>query len=200
MSKKKHIYLFLISLVVVFLGREIYKFNKAYELAWQAPAFQSIRPEGSQVTIIEFIDYNCPHCRAFQPKVKEVLNLRKDIHYIMRPIGPLGEHSEKLAKLTLAAGMQGKFLELHDIFLEHRGSLSPDFVDKKAQEIGLNLEQLYQDASSEEVQRLFNENTAASGALGVRYIPAFMINKTLYIPPNDSVTTKEFLQAISDAS
>ncbi len=200
MSKKKHIFLIIFSLAAAFLGREIYKFSKMYETAWDAPAFQSMGPDDSPVTIIEFVDYNCPHCRASHPTIREALSLRPDIHFIARPIGPLSDESKDLVKLTLAAGKQGKFWELHHAFLSHRGVIGHSFLAKKAGELGIDLDRLYADAESEEVNAQFVANSNAASVLGVKYIPTFMINKTIYVPQNDDITVQDFLEVINNAS
>lgn len=200
-SKKKHIYLIIFSLVVAFLGREIYKYSKLYDMAWDVAEFQTIgSPDDSNVTIIEFVDYNCPHCRITHPVVEEVLSLRKDIYYIARPIGPLSDDSKELVKITLAAGLQGKFWDLHNDFLSHRGAIGRTYIEKKAGELGLDIDKLYADAQSEDIQKLFDENVTAASVLGVKYIPTFMINKTIFVPNNDNMTVQDFLAVINKES
>ncbi|MEM6780625.1 MAG: thioredoxin domain-containing protein [Pseudomonadota bacterium] len=200
MISKKHFFLIIFSIVVAFIGREIYKYSHMYDLAWDAPAFQTMGDENAPVTIIEFVDYNCPYCRTVHPVVQEVLNMRSDIHYIARPIGPLSDNSEKLVKLTLAAGLQGKFWEMHHAFLSYKGRINDKVADQIAEENGVDLEQLYADATGEEVNEYFRANVAASGALGIRFIPGFMINKTIFVPDSENLTAQDFLRVINDAT
>ena len=196
---RKHILLGVFSVIVAFIGVQIYKYNKLYEQAWDVPAFQTAGDENAPVTIMEFTDYSCPYCRKLHPVLQEVLEATDDIHYVARPIGPLGEKSIEHAKIVLAAGKQGKFWDMHNAFLSRKGPIHDNFIRRTAFENDLDVRQLYEDAQSEEIQALLNKNTQSASILGIQYIPALMINKDLYFPQSGETTPADLLRVIQSA-
>ena len=197
---KRQIFMAIFAVVVVLLGREIYYYQKFYDKAWDVPAFQTQGPPDAPITILEFTDYNCPYCRAMHPIVKEVLKDRDDILYISRPIGALGEESEQLVRLVLAAGLQGKFWEMHDALLSHDSKFGDIFIRTAAIRNSINPDQMYADANGEDVQNYLNSNKVSAAVLGIRYTPTLMINKTIYVPKDGKPTVSDLTRAIANAS
>src|SRR6185436_12229540 len=76
------------------------------------------------VTLEEFGDFQCPPCGAVHPILK---NLEKEfgpakLRIIFRefPLVPTHEHALAAARAAEAAGLQGKFWEMHDMIYEHQ--------------------------------------------------------------------------------
>lgn len=197
---RRHILLGVFSIIAAFIGVQIYKYNALYGQAWDVPSFQTKGDENAPVTIMEFTDYSCSYCRKIHPVIQEVLEATDDIHYIARPIGPLGEKSKIHAKLALAAGKQGKFWEMHNAFLSRKGPIHDNFIRKTAFDNGLDVKQLYKDAESTEIQTFLDKNTQSASILGIQYIPALMINKDIYFPENGETKPADLLRVINNAS
>lgn len=195
----RQIFLAIFSIVAVLIAREIYTFKKLYALAAQVPAFQEFGEEGAPITIIEFVDYNCPFCRQLHPVVQDAIKDRQDIRYIARPIGPLGAESEDLVKVTLAAGKQDAFWEMHDAFLRHDAKLGDVFIRTAAQRAGIDPDRMLEDAKSEEVAQYLKDNVVAASVLGIRFTPSLMINRTIYVP-NKGIPSVEEMGRIIDSA
>lgn len=154
----------------------------------------------SDLTLIEFINYNCGYCRQLNPVVKELLEVRKDIRYITRPVsfkifeqeGEQEENTEgeqqqpkeiedKITKMIFAAGLQGKFWELHDAILGHPDLEIPDgFIQETATLYGLDYDQMAKDAEDKKVQKIMDENLAVFDHIGLYSVPSFMMNGKIY--------------------
>lgn len=178
--------------VIVFLviaglyaGFEITRFGYMdYRLHNPKAAFQvreaSKTPE--KLIFVEFVDYACPFCHELHPNVKAFLDIRPDITYIARPIVILPKGpSDKLARLALAAGLQGKFWEFHDAFLGYPKDKTIDdaFVRETANLYDVDYDRLTQDAAGKEVDALMKENAATAAREGIYSTPTLYIGKTI---------------------
>ncbi len=174
----------------------------------------------SNLTLIEFLNYNCGYCRQLNPVIKEVLSIRKDIRYIARPISfkifvqeedqkdstdsekpEPKEIEDKITKMVFAAGLQGKFWELHDAVLEHPDTDIPeDFIQETANLYGLDYDRLVKDAESKKVQKIIEENIATFDHVGLYSVPSFMINGKIYSVTDENLPDlKKFLDLIASA-
>src|SRR2546422_10731382 len=69
------------------------------------------------VTLVEYGDFECPHCRRAYPIVKEVQRrLGPRLRFVFRhfPLKEVHVHAEHAAEVAEAAGAQGKFWGMHD--------------------------------------------------------------------------------------
>src|ERR1041385_4852832 len=99
--------------------------QKQQEAEWQATAKKVVpqtakalfnssespvagNPNGD-VTIVEFFDYECPHCKEMAPQVANMMQNDKNLKVIFKPLPIFGSMSVFAAKAGLAAAKQGKF-------------------------------------------------------------------------------------------
>lgn len=71
----------------------------------------------AKVRVIEFSDFQCPYCRAFQPAVKQMLDEYKDrIVYVYKqfPLTSIHPQAEPAALAVECANEQGKWFEYGD--------------------------------------------------------------------------------------
>lgn len=135
-------------------------------------------PEGD-VTMVEFFDYQCGYCKAVYPAVMQVAEDDEDLRIVMKEFPILGPASVYAARAALAAREQDKYAEFHNALMQLKGSLSEDAVDRTAEEVGLDLEQLKVDMAAPEVDEEITENMALARALNIGGTPAFVIGDTL---------------------
>ena len=72
----------------------------------------------AKVTLVEFFDYRCTHCMAMTPIVHAIMSKNSDVRVVYKEYPIRGKLSVYAAKATLAANNQGKFLELHNAFMD----------------------------------------------------------------------------------
>src|SRR5262245_26343594 len=81
-------------------------------------------PDTAPVTLEEFADFECPACGQFYPILKSIESeYAGQVRVIFREF-PLAQHAHARAagEVAEAAGMQGKFWEMHDLLYENRNA------------------------------------------------------------------------------
>jgi len=144
--------------------------------------------ENSDITIVEFINYGCGHCKRLHPVIEELQQVRKDVRYIMRPILIKELEEEKISRLAIAAGLQGKFSEMHKAFLEYPEADIPDnFIEETALLYGLDYQKLIDDSNGKEVKKILNGNMKAVNHAGIFSVPSFMIGNEIYFVTDEDL-------------
>jgi protein-disulfide isomerase len=97
------------------------------------------------------------------------------------PLAPAHQHAIAAASAAEAAGLQGKFWEMHDLLYENQKTWHDAFdarplFEEYATKIGLNMEKFRSDSSGEVVaQRIFLDGKRGH-ALGVSGTPTVFMN------------------------
>ena len=81
-----------------------------------------------------------------------------------------------VAKAAMAAHKQGKFLEVYEALLEHKGQLTADVIEEKIKEAGLDVAKTKEIMDSEEVSSALSKISALSNKVGIRGVPTLVIN------------------------
>lgn len=137
------------------------------------------------VILTEYGDYQCPVCGAYYQPLKEVVEkYSKDIRFQFRnlPLTSIHPNAFAAARAAEAAGLQGKYWEMHDKLYENQNSWSRsnDPVSQfktYAQEVGLNITQFNSDYASGKVNDAINADLAAFAKTGRQQsTPSFFLN------------------------
>jgi protein-disulfide isomerase len=140
-------------------------------------------PSG-KVTLVEFGDFECPACGAYEPIVRQVTSDNKDILKVVFRHFPLTQiHRNALlgAKAAEAASLQGKFWEMHDILYDKQEewgeSLNArDFMTTYATTLGLDLAKFNKDIDSKAIEDKILAEYKEGIGLGIQGTPTFFIN------------------------
>lgn len=144
----------------------------------------AIGPVEAPVILEEFGDFECPPCGLLHPVLK---TMEKEfvprIRVVFRefPLVPTHPHALNAARSAEAAGLQGKFWEMHDLLYENQKVWHEEFdarptFEGYAKRIGLDLERFRRDVSSQVVeQRIFLDGKRAH-ELGVKGTPTVFLN------------------------
>jgi protein-disulfide isomerase len=152
----------------------------------------------AKVSLIEYGDYECPACGAYEPIVEQLYQQYKgQVLFVFRnfplyQIHPFGMIS---AQATEAANLQGKYWEMHDLLYSKQtewisnATLTPaDVVSKYfntyAQSLGLNVTQFDADINSDTVKAKVQADLALGNAAQVDHTPTFFINLTQIANPS----------------
>ena len=109
----------------------------------------------AKVTVVEFSDFECPHCAAARPILEKFAHANAaTLRFCFSPF-PLPNHpnSGPAAQAALFARDRGKFWEMHDLLFENQSRLNPELIKSLAGKIGL---------SAAELQRAFDSSTYAA--------------------------------------
>lgn len=157
--------------------------DPALEVQGAEPAHVQGNPN-APVTLEEFGDFQCGACGSYHPEVKKIEAEYGDkLKVIFRelPLVTMHPHALLAAQAAEAAGLQGKFWEMHDKLYDNqvtwteKSDLVPVFVDY-AKQIGLNPDQFMKDLNGEKVAaRIFQDGKRAH-SLGLKGTPTFFVN------------------------
>jgi protein-disulfide isomerase len=135
----------------------------------------------ADVTIVEFLDYNCPYCKRFAPTVQTLLAEDHRIAVVYKDWPILGEVSVYAARSALAARWQGKYLAAHDALLNGSRLTQNNQVDLALTHAGIDLSTLKMDQArhAKDIDALLARNDAEAHALHLRGTPGVVIGLEL---------------------
>ncbi|HZJ45114.1 MAG TPA: thioredoxin domain-containing protein [Pyrinomonadaceae bacterium] len=141
-------------------------------------------PDSAPVHLEEFGDYQCPPCGIFHPILQEMKRQFGDqlqVTFREFPLAPAHEHAIAAASAAEAAGLQGKFWEMHDLLYEHQKDWKDAFdvrpiFEGYAKQIGINVDRYKQDVDSEQVARRITQDGNRGHSLGVKGTPTVFMN------------------------
>src|SRR5262245_29407087 len=90
---------------------------------------------GAAITLVEYGDYECPHCGLAYPIIKRLQKrLGPALKFVFRnfPLAELHPHAAAAAEMAEAAALQGKFWPMHDMLFEHQNALGNVHLAKYA--------------------------------------------------------------------
>ena len=130
------------------------------------------------VTIALFSDFECPYCvraeatlrtleAAYPGKVK--------VAFKHRPL-PMHDHARVAAKASLAAEMQGRFWEYHDVLLAHRDALDRASLEGYAATLGLDEQRFARDLDDPRLEARVSADEAQANKLKVEGTPTAFVN------------------------
>lgn len=137
------------------------------------------------VTLEEFGDFECPPCGLLHPILKSLETefgpAKLRIIFREFPLVPTHVHALAAARAAEAAGLQGKFWEMHDMIYEHQKDWHEAFdvrpiFEGYAKTIGLDVEQFRRDIGSEIVERRIFLDGKRGHSLGVNGTPTVFLN------------------------
>ena len=135
-------------------------------------------------TLVEYGDFQCPACAAYEPVVQQ---LRKDygdkLAFVYRqyPLYSIHPHALAAAYASEAAGLQGKFWDMHDMLFAKqdewaKANNAMALFENYATELKLDMEKFKTDAQSPAVQGAASYDYAEGEKLGVNSTPTFYLN------------------------
>ena len=128
------------------------------------------------VVLVKFVDYQCPYCKAVEPKLDKLLADDKGVKLVVKEFPILGPASVVAAKAALASVGQGKYQAYHQAMMAFRGQLTNDIVFGIAKDVGLDVERLRKDMIAPEIADQLLANFNLSRALKISLTPGYFVN------------------------
>ena len=131
------------------------------------------------VTLVEFFDYQCPHCKEMKPIIDKVMADDTNVRVVYKQLPIFGQTSRDTAAIALAALKQGKdkFLKLHNALLATEGQLNKDKTLVIAKSLGLDTTQLTKDMADSGIQKQIDDNLKLAQSLNLIGTPTFVVAK-----------------------
>jgi NhaA family Na+:H+ antiporter len=141
------------------------------------------RSLNAPVVLVEYGDYECPHCQEVYPilyELKERMGNRLAYIYRHFPISRQHPNAQLAAEAAEAAAAQGKFWEMHHQLFTHQNELGFDDLLRHASAIGLDADLFRRELEEHTYTDRVREDFMSGVRSGVNGTPTFYINGTRY--------------------
>jgi len=141
---------------------------------------------GAQVTIEEFGDFQCPPCSTMSSvlaKTEEEYGARLRVIFHHFPLA-IHAHAREASLAAEAAGMQGRFWEMHDLLYNEQPAWSkapdvPSLILSYAGTLKLDLDRFRKDLTDPEVAARVDADQKLGASRGVTSTPTLFVNDVL---------------------
>jgi protein-disulfide isomerase len=135
------------------------------------------------VTLEEYGDFQCPPCgmfAAFASQLEKEYDSRLRVIFRNFPL-KMHEHAHEAALAAEAAGLQGRFWEMHDLLYREQDTWSKapnvrELFESYAGTIGLDLDKFKKDMDGEQVNARVEADRQRGESLGINITPTLFIN------------------------
>ena len=148
-------------------------------------AIIAIGPQDAENTIIEFMDYFCGYCKKIHSELISVVEKRDDTRVVFLKHPILSDSSNLIAKMVVAANLQGKGWDLHHGLFTVKGSLTQQKLDQIIIDSKINKTKLMIDMGKDEIDNTVKLSSFLAMGSGARGTPALFINEEFvggYLP------------------
>jgi thiol-disulfide isomerase/thioredoxin len=148
-----------------------------------------------RLTLVEFVDYECPHCRHAQALLRQIIeDYPKDVRLFFKHF-PLTAHTNArlAAEGAVAAHKQGKFWAFNEKVWAQSDTLTPALLEQIAKEVGLDVARWRKDADSDAVKERVNDDRSEGSDLGITGTPTLYIHGRKYTDPLEIASLKDWV-------
>ncbi|MDO8107015.1 Na+/H+ antiporter NhaA [Isoptericola sp. b441] len=156
------------------------------------PARDHIRgPADAPVTLVEYLDFECPFCAKATGVAKELrLHFGDELRHVVRhlPLPDVHPHAELAAMAAEAAGRQGRFWPMHDLLFAHQDRLERENLVGYAGELGLDVDAFVADLTDPGLAAHVRADVEGAEASGARGTPTFFVGGHRHEGPHDATS------------
>ena len=142
------------------------------------PADHLLGPAHAAVQVVEYGDFECPHCRQAVAAVKMLLkHFEGKVSFVFRhyPLEGVHPHAELAAEAAECAGEQGKFWEMHDLLFDNQARLRKSQLRGYAERLGLDMVRFDAELDDHVYLQRVREHLKNGTESGVRSTPGFFV-------------------------
>ena len=136
-------------------------------------------PPAARLVMVEYGDYQCPHCRRAQPIVRQIIGRFGDqLTFGFRhfPLSKIHRQARLAAEAAEAAAAQGKFWQMHELLFQQQDQLEMDHLAQYAAELQLDDVRFLDELSAGAHRQRVREDVASGIRSGVNGTPTFFIH------------------------
>jgi protein-disulfide isomerase len=160
-------------------------------------------PADAPVTLVEYGDYECPHCGRAYPIVKEVQRrLGSTLRFVFRnfPLSESHPHAAHAAEAAEGAAAHRRFWEMHDMLFEHQHALDDKHLVGYAAALGLDVAAFERELRAHHYKSRVREDFMSGVRSGVNGTPTFFVNGLRFDDSWDADTLTEALASAARTS
>jgi protein-disulfide isomerase len=158
--------------------------HQAFELVDPVSAADhALGPAHAPVTLVEYGDFECPHCKQAAGAVKLLLGqFEQRVRFVFRhfPQEEVHPHALLAAEVAEIAGAQGQFWAMHGLLFEHQDHLKPAQLHEYASALGLDMARYTAELDDHIYLQRIREHQVSGKSSGVRATPTFFVNGRLH--------------------
>lgn len=160
------------------------------------------------VSIVEYSDFQCPACKVYYPiirKLNEDLGDKLLIVYRHFPLRQVHKNAAAAAEAAEAAGLQGKFWEMHNALFDTQDNWAKDenpaiYFEDLASSLKLDTKKFKDDMKSAAVKNKINRDYSSGANSGVDGTPTFFLNDKLIPSPRSYDEFKKLIEQSATAT
>ncbi len=143
----------------------------------------------SNLILFKYSDFECPACATYGSLLKSFAqnpdnkDLISQVSFVYRhfPLDQIHPHARSSAQAAVAAGIQGKFYEFHDVLFEKQSewSKAPNpqkIFEDYARELNLDVAKFNSDSNSQTVKDKVQSDYISGLEANVQGTPSFYLN------------------------
>lgn len=138
---------------------------------------QGGNPKGD-VTIVAFLDYNCPFCKKSAPDLQRIVDTDGKVRLVYKDWPIFGDASVFGAQIALGANYQGAYERVHKALMGIRGRrVTKEAMLEAAKASAIDMERLRSDldANGDRISALLKRNRAQADLLGLVGTPVYLV-------------------------
>jgi protein-disulfide isomerase len=132
----------------------------------------------AQLTIVEFLDYQCGYCRQAHKDIKAILLDNNDLRYIIKEFPILGAKSllsAKAASVILKQEGNRVYEKFSDKLMTHTGDINSSILKKIAKSVGSKVTNLETAIQTKEINSQIKKTNELARILKIQGTPTFII-------------------------
>ena len=153
--------------------------NDGYAEIFQNAADPVIGNPAGDVTVVEFFDYRCPYCKRVTDSLTDLVDGDPNLRVVFKELPILCPDSLVAARVALAAHKQGKYREVHEALMAHKGSFEKDALLEVAAGVGADPARIAADMEDPAIMAQLQATNALADRLGITGTPGFIFGRTL---------------------
>lgn len=182
----------LVALVAVYV---LWSTQNALANLAQAPQGQALGPADAKVTVVELLDYRCGACRATHPMMQRIVEANPDVRFVFNHLPIFVEPSVAEARIALAAGLQGKFFDMHNVLIARAEPVKDEEIETLSRQVGADPVRLKKDMLDKSIKDRLLDTVNAAQMLQIRATPTYIINREIF-SSEKGLPTEEQLNAL----
>lgn len=155
-------------------------------------------PQGD-VTLIEFLDYNCGFCKRAVEDVRTLVKDDPKLRVVFKDFPILGPDSVEASRVAIAAMSQiqgAKYFDFHNRLMGMKGRVNGAVALGVAKEFGADIEKLKKDMDAPATRAVIEDTVALGDRLGLTGTPAFIIGNEVVFGAVGSQVLKQKIEAV----
>lgn len=155
-------------------------------------------PQGD-VTIVEFMDYNCGFCKRALEDVRALVKEDSKLKVVIKDFPILGPDSVEASRVAVAAMAQlagAKYFDFHNKLMASKGRINGAKALEIARESGADIERLKKDMDSAQTKAVIEDTVALGDRLGLTGTPAFILGEEVVFGAVGQAALKQKIESV----